>query len=546
MVGMCVLGLSHDRLQELQRLAEAAGHGQQGRSRSLLDNALSLRHVSSLQQLGLSTDAAIKTVAAADVASPSTIRAAYNQFTATGTLLVASTAHRGKGNPDHPLRSPSEPSFELERCIHRVLCEAARQVKHVAVKHVQSRLLEEENTHVAPTTLKRWMHELGYAWDDRTFIGALKPESRIIRLRQFIWAYAAALRLQRAGTHIIIYLDESYIHAAHQMKKGWHPASGATLHNETQGDADTGKRLIIIHAMSNEKMLAVEDAVGSNMLHEITPTAQFVFEAASFDDSDYHNCIDGDAFTLWVKNRLLPAFEACYPGKKMIIVMDNASGHKPRDFDWFTPRKMCKAACISFLQTQGVTTFSAERDTEIKGVTAKETIHFPQNTWHSTKRAIAPNAKELQAAVKAHLKKHPGINKTRIDKLLLPHGHSIVWTPPFTPEVQPIELVWAQVKGSVARQYTYRRNVDTTREQTDDALEDITGAKIQRVIQRCHRWIGAFMQTDDAGTLKSFLTLDALVTANPNTLPAQDTDAYTEEDNEEDDEEEAADAAAAS
>ena len=43
---------------------------------------------------------------------------------------------------------------------------------------------------------------------------------------------------------------------------------------------------------------------------------------------------------------------------------------------------------------------------------------------------------------------------------------------------------------------------------------------------------------DEAGTLKSFLTLDALVTADPNTLPAQDTDAYTEEDNEEDDEEE--------
>ena len=35
-------GLSHERLKELQHLAEAEGHGQQGRSRSLLDNALSL------------------------------------------------------------------------------------------------------------------------------------------------------------------------------------------------------------------------------------------------------------------------------------------------------------------------------------------------------------------------------------------------------------------------------------------------------------------------------------------------------------------------
>jgi hypothetical protein len=50
-----------------------------------------------------------------------------------------------------------------------------------------------------------------------------------------------------------------------------------------------------------------------------------------------------------------------------------------------------------------------------------------------------PTVEELQHAVKQHLQQHPDINKMKIDKLLQPLGHSIVWTPPFVPEVQPIK-----------------------------------------------------------------------------------------------------------
>jgi len=78
-------------------------------------------------------------------------------------------------------------------------------------------------------TLRRWLHDLGYAWDEKKFIGSLTPQSRDIRIRSFIWHYAAALRMQRDGTHIIVYLDESYIHGSHQMKQGWHPTARIPL-----------------------------------------------------------------------------------------------------------------------------------------------------------------------------------------------------------------------------------------------------------------------------------------------------------------------------
>jgi hypothetical protein len=141
-----------------------------------------------------------------------------------------------------------------------------------------------------------------------------------------------------------------------------------------------------------------------------------------------------------------------------------------------------------------------------------------------------PSREELQAAVKSHLKVHPEINKTRIDKLLQPLGHSIVWTPPFVPEGQPIELVWAYVKGLVASQYTLRRSIDVTRQQTDDAFDTITAAMLQKRIAHCHAWIDAFMQTEEAGSLQAFRSLDKLVAADSGTAIPADIESVNTED----------------
>ena len=41
--------------------------------------------------------------------------------------------------------------------------------------------------------------------------------------------------------------------------------------------------------------------------------------------------MNSDIFTKWVDWRLLPSFNKKYPGKKMILVADNAPYHHKRD-----------------------------------------------------------------------------------------------------------------------------------------------------------------------------------------------------------------------
>ena len=94
--------------------------------------------------------------------------------------------------------------------------------------------------------------------------------------------------------------------------------------------------------MTDSGLLAEPDAVPSNWMSEVASTAQVVFEEVyedGQDTSDYHNTMTGAKFTNWLQNRLLPAFNSIYPGKKMILVMDNAAYHKARDETWVSTNK---------------------------------------------------------------------------------------------------------------------------------------------------------------------------------------------------------------
>jgi len=123
-------------------------------SRSVPDNALALCRVAAHQSTGMSYDAAVKCVAHTDIVSPNTIRRAHTQLISTGALAPPSSSHRGSGNPNHPLHSPAEPSFDIEICIHRTISTATQCASHIAVKHIQQHLMEEESVFVPDWTFQ--------------------------------------------------------------------------------------------------------------------------------------------------------------------------------------------------------------------------------------------------------------------------------------------------------------------------------------------------------------------------------------------------------
>jgi hypothetical protein len=135
----------------------------------------------------------------------------------------------------------------------------------------------------------------------------------------------------------------------------------------------------------------------------------------------------------------------------------------------------------------------------------------PAHCFEASLSDGGPSKDDLLAAVHTWLDEHPDHNSTVVEQLVRDAGHSLVYTPPFCPEVQPIELLWAKVKRYVADRSTHNRSSTEAREQTEQAFEQVTKLFRNSVVKHCHDWIDRFLATDAAEDLQQCGTLAGVI-----------------------------------
>jgi len=266
--------LSHEQFIKLRSVIKDSGTGVQGHSRSPVENARALLHIRSYQQQGMSYDAAVKAAAAAELSSPSTLRAVSQQFAATGAL----TPPRSPVDRSHPLHpfylGESGPPLAAQLLIHHQLRQVTLENTYESCNTLRTALAAQLGIVVSRWAVRRWLHSMGYVYGKKHFVNS-DPSYRWTLIRRYIYQYAAALKEQEDGTAIIVYMDESYIHAHHCSKHLWHSLSSATR-NEVRGDSK-GKRIIIMHAMTKDGLLEVEGTEPSNTLTELYHSCALIF-----------------------------------------------------------------------------------------------------------------------------------------------------------------------------------------------------------------------------------------------------------------------------
>ena len=88
-------------------------------------------------------------------------------------------------------------------------------------------------------------------------------------------------------------------------------------------------------------------------------TCEMVFRG-KMGTGDYHDNMDGAMFDKWITERLFPTFESVFPGKKMILVMDNAPYHHCFSDDCFFAKDKNKDEIAEKLREFGLTEFTVE------------------------------------------------------------------------------------------------------------------------------------------------------------------------------------------
>ena len=91
------------------------------------------------------------------------------------------------------------------------------------------------------------------------------------------------------------------------------------------------------------------------------------------------------------------------------------------------------------------------------------------NYCHANNIAVNPGDLRsiLWERVKVWVQEH---TKSIVVNMAEEAGHTVIWSPPHHSDLQPIELVWANVKGKVGRQYTTETTFQDVKRRLDQVI----------------------------------------------------------------------------
>lgn len=309
--------------------------------------------------------------------------------------------------------------------------QANREGVHITLEMLADYLKAEGSApEFSVRTLGRALDRWGFTFGKGTRSQHLKEKDRVVAARQ---RYLRAKRANRRGTEVIrpeIYLDESYVNKNHSNDFIWYCDEDGPW---VQKPGGKGERLIIVHAMSQ---------------HGWLPGAKLTFKS-SRKTGDYHGQMNHELFARWFTEQLLPHIP-----ERSLIILDNASYHNTLSAH-SAPTASCKKVDIrAWLQRQGIPVSDDCLKAELVEILAK----------------LAPPPTYA------------------LDELASAHGHEILRTPPYHPELQPIETCWAVVKNQIARKNKF--TMADLVAQLDDAFERVTE-------QTCSGLINKVRQVED-------------------------------------------------
>ena len=219
----------------------------------------------------------------------------------------------------------------------------------------------------------------------------------------------------------IVYLDETWIDSNTYPSKQW-LAEGIARRDLPTG---RGQRFVILNCGSKDGFVK---------------NCSLVFESKANDGRDYHSEMNSNIFKRWTEEQLIPNLQP-----QSVIVMDNASYHS-------TQVEGTKAPISSTLKADMMQWLS-DRGMEVKPKMTK---------------------KQLYEMIQ---KKKENWSKTyEVDTILQNHGHQVVRLPPYHCDLNPIELIWADVKRYVATNNSTFKKKDT-KHLIEEAFESIDAKK---------------------------------------------------------------------
>lgn len=193
-----------------------------------------------------------------------------------------------------------------------------------------------------------------------------------------------------------------------------HPMNGLTtvmkvyIHRSQKANVLLLYMLVCIQYLCNA--LVFRDVMFIGGATGFVSNALLIFKSGQ-QTGDYHNEMNFLNYSHWLQEQLIPNLPA-----RSVVVMDNASYH-------------------NVLQTKHPIS-NSKKDVMLQWLNARG-ILYEQN---ATKAELYRKIKQYK----------PGFAEYSIDAMFAAHGHTVCRLPPYHPELNPIEKIWASVKQWIA------------------------------------------------------------------------------------------------
>ena len=338
-------------------------------------------------------------------------------------------------NPDllaEPAKTRGRPShavgFSSQGAVRSHIRAANKKGEHITLADIRDFLRDikpDEQFHKA--TLARTLNRWGFEFGKGTRSQHLKEKDHVVAARQ---RYLRKKRDNRASSgkedtaRPEVYLDESYVNKNHSNDFIWYSGEDGPWVQKPTGK---GERLIIVNAITK---------------HGWVPGAKLVFKSTR-KTGDYHGQMNTELFQKWFKEMLLPNIPA-----NSLIVMDNAAYHNTLA-DYSPPTPICSKARI------------------------REWLE--RNHVYCRADCLKPELVEL-------LEKLAPAPIYAVDEIARLEGHEVIRTPPYHPELQPIETCWGVVKNHVARNCDF--TMKNLIEQLEFGFEKVTHKTCEKIIAK--------------------------------------------------------------
>ena len=257
------------------------------------------------------------------------------------------------------------------------------------LKNIHQQLKTDINFKGGITSLRDIIIKMGFKWGKTQNNRNLLVEKPEIVLKRI--SYLRSISNYRTEGRPIIYMDETYIHSTHARSMNWSDSTNEGF----KAPISKGSRFIIVHAGG---------------VNGFVPNALLMFKSQQ-KTGDYHDDMNFENYEKWLREHLIPNLPA-----RTVLVIDNAPYHN---------------------KVNNLTPMSNSRKQVMKDWLTEKGIQF-------TMPLLKPELYKLILLNKPRFKEY------KIDHLLKEFGHTALRLPPYHPDLNPIENIWALIKGYVA------------------------------------------------------------------------------------------------